>query len=549
VHAVGQLWRNKIAINVFTFQVIYQYSSIVTGYEFDFAYPEPAATATEYLAVFGLELLNFSPPECINPDSNFYTRLCLATLGPEVICVLICVVVRAKNAYFFRDDPALLAEKNLQMWAYSLVFLEFVLNTVTTVIFKTFNCDQVVGGNRYLVEQPVVSCESSPIRQWWLAFATVNILIYPVGIPLLIFSLLFVRRNKIKRVMRVKKAIDMGAIPDGDEDPEHHHTKSIYDEVSGGELGQEVTIKMIARSDTLERRRRKTAEPNANQEEHNRTAREQHEFNLGRSVSQRALFAGVVDDDDKLEVSPLLLSMAHLFEKFEADAFWYGVFLISTRLLETSMLVFLPNRMCKATLATFVSILALAVLRQYKPWLRDSDDHVAHVAHWVLYIWLYSLQAYDALSQMPPHWWGTPLVVAAVWLLVYTVYKCRLDLKELEAKAPSSSPEGTEIEAPAAVSAGEDVENLADEKTEEKEEEEKADEQEIAESATDDSGAMGAYMRALGCGETALADERAVLFCAASEEDKETSTPVAQDVPMALVAAKSAAANEEDKPS
>ena len=64
IQIVKTLCANKAAILVYTFQVIYQYASIVTGYEFQFDYPEPAKSAVEFLSAFGLNLLGLAPPEC-----------------------------------------------------------------------------------------------------------------------------------------------------------------------------------------------------------------------------------------------------------------------------------------------------------------------------------------------------------------------------------------------------------------------------------------------------------------------------------------------------
>jgi hypothetical protein len=57
--------------------VIYQYASLVTGSSTDTDpnYPWPAKEFSDSLSVFGLEVLNFAPPECINPGASFYTRL------------------------------------------------------------------------------------------------------------------------------------------------------------------------------------------------------------------------------------------------------------------------------------------------------------------------------------------------------------------------------------------------------------------------------------------------------------------------------------------
>ena len=62
-HIVKRKLGNKVSIVLFTFQVIYQYSDIVTAHEHYFHYPEPARSAVSNMFIFGLELLNFSPPE------------------------------------------------------------------------------------------------------------------------------------------------------------------------------------------------------------------------------------------------------------------------------------------------------------------------------------------------------------------------------------------------------------------------------------------------------------------------------------------------------
>ena len=104
VQTVRKLCANKVAILVYTFQVIYQYANIVTGYEFDFHYPEPAKSAVEYLSLFGLNLLSVSPPECVNADSNFYTRVLIATLSPLGVIVVGICLFRAYNSWYNRRE-------------------------------------------------------------------------------------------------------------------------------------------------------------------------------------------------------------------------------------------------------------------------------------------------------------------------------------------------------------------------------------------------------------------------------------------------------------
>ena len=83
---------------------------------------------------------------------------------------------------------------------------------------------------------------------------------------------------------------------------------------------------------------------------------------------------------DEREVSKVLLAMAHIFEKFEADTYWYGVYLMTVRLLETSLLVFFKKRTTKASVATAVAVVSLTIAQKYEPWLRDSDDKVRSAA-------------------------------------------------------------------------------------------------------------------------------------------------------------------------
>ena len=96
------------------------------------------------------------------------------------------------------------------------------------------------------------------------------------------------------------------------------------------------------------------------------------ETRLLRQLKSSRTLTGV----DEREVSKVLLAMSHIFEKFEADTYWYGVYLMMVRLLETSLLVFFKKRTTKASVATAVAVVSLTIAQKYKPWLRDSDDKV-----------------------------------------------------------------------------------------------------------------------------------------------------------------------------
>jgi len=152
------------------------------------------------------------------------------------------------------------------------------------------------------------------------------------------------------------------------------------------------------------------------------------------------------DDKVEMKVMPLLLAMAHNYEKYEASTFWYGVCLILIRLLQTSLLVLFPDRMTKAAVGTLVAVISLTIAQREKPWLRDSDDKVAEVASWVVFAWLFALLVYDSLVNLPPVVFGLPLVLSAGFLVAFTIRACYKDYKSLEKEIEQEIEDGTAAE-------------------------------------------------------------------------------------------------------
>jgi hypothetical protein len=90
---------------------------------------------------------------------------------------------------------------------------------------------------------------------------------------------------------------------------------------------------------------------------------------------------------------------------------WMGVFTIYLRLCQTSFLLFFDRRVLKTFFATLAALAGVAVQLQYRPFLVDSDGRAAIIGSWIVFAWLFALQAYDALSTMPDWAWGVPLVL------------------------------------------------------------------------------------------------------------------------------------------
>jgi hypothetical protein len=72
---------------------------------------------------------------------------------------------------------------------------------------QTFICDDFEGDS-FLRAQLTIDCDGSVRRRRWVAFSCVGLAVYPVGVPLMLFSLMYTRRENIVRIMELVKESD-----------------------------------------------------------------------------------------------------------------------------------------------------------------------------------------------------------------------------------------------------------------------------------------------------------------------------------------------------
>lgn len=143
--------------------------------------------------------------------------------------------------------------------------------------------------------------------------------------------------------------------------------------------------------------------------------------------------------------SPGFLALSILFEKYRANCYWYGVFLIVVRLLETSVLVFFARSDVKAAFATAISLISMMVQRELVPFLVHSDNLVACTWHTddhcfftltlayasradisqvIIFGWLNTLCLYNLLDKLPftSTLLGVVLTTAIPGLILIAVY-------------------------------------------------------------------------------------------------------------------------------
>ena len=186
-------------------------------------------------------------------------------------------------------------------------------------VCKTFVCQHFDGQGEVLVAQPTLSCHNTPNRVFWEWYASIMLLVYPVGVPTLFFVMLHLQRHKIKRVMLVQKALEDGRKPQYDKTMskwEVDHTRELYDIVLRDHAKEDITIENIAHADSMKLRSESKSEATGHSPEVS-----DRRTNLMNLLSQFKS-AQTLQNEEGLAISPLLLAMQQYFEKYEGRMYW-----------------------------------------------------------------------------------------------------------------------------------------------------------------------------------------------------------------------------------
>ena len=202
--------KTKGKILVACYQIISQYENIL-----DVRYPELFESFGRWVeSVMSLDALKLMAVGCVVPTTFRHTLL-LATLGPMAVSACIYLfymfITRIKlPKQRFHPDPRLDKEKRgftarkLKDACY-LLFLGLtylVFNSVSTTIFKTFQCGPVGGDTtEYLRSDQSINCDS-PDHKISQADAIAMIFVFPVGITSFYFYVLVKNRKELRREER-----------------------------------------------------------------------------------------------------------------------------------------------------------------------------------------------------------------------------------------------------------------------------------------------------------------------------------------------------------
>ncbi len=159
-------------------------------------YPDVYQRFLDFLEVFNFDLGWIVSTGCV-VDVDFHDRLLISTVSP-MVGLLLLTGIYAAAARINRGSTEILQRVWHKHVSMVLLLTFLVYASVSSVLFKTFACENLEDGKNYLRADYRIECDSSKHKAF-MGYAGFMILLYTVGIPALYVVLLFRDSDVLKR--------------------------------------------------------------------------------------------------------------------------------------------------------------------------------------------------------------------------------------------------------------------------------------------------------------------------------------------------------------
>ena len=186
----------KLKILVAFIQIV---TNITSGVEVQ--WPTKYETTVQYFDVANVDFViaNATSAECID-DYDYYTKYIVILLAPVITILIVTFtyyVPRTHRLFCFSNlSNTEVARVVVKYWKMMLYILFLVYPAVSSTILRLYVCKEV-GDTSYLVADMSVECHTTK----WKAFTYYGvfmILLYPIGIPLFFFTLLYKNQDTLR---------------------------------------------------------------------------------------------------------------------------------------------------------------------------------------------------------------------------------------------------------------------------------------------------------------------------------------------------------------
>ena len=172
------------------------------------SFPPMFTSISGVLSILNLNIVEMIPLRCIG-NYGFLTVMYFMTIFPAVVVFigLLCMLSTTLQMYRSETNPIIRVQKyvdlKLRYLSMFLIFTNFILPPVSLNIFKTLICidldpyHEEEGPQNYMGEDMSINCANYDYMfgKIWAGFM---VIVYPFGIPLLYFLLLWYCRKEIR---------------------------------------------------------------------------------------------------------------------------------------------------------------------------------------------------------------------------------------------------------------------------------------------------------------------------------------------------------------
>ena len=191
----------KVRILIALYQMLTQ-----LGFVYTIPQPPIYANLLRWLDSVNLDIINMMPLSCQAPFT-FYHTLLVTTLGSSGIIAFLFAISHWLKCAAVGNGPRKQLRNTVSnrctTTAFFLIFLLYP--SISSRIFTTFVCDELDvplhGVHRFLRADLRINCDGDD-RAAMLTFASVMLLIWPVGVPLLYMYLLYSNRQELEELAR-----------------------------------------------------------------------------------------------------------------------------------------------------------------------------------------------------------------------------------------------------------------------------------------------------------------------------------------------------------
>lgn len=154
-------------------------------------YPEEYEKFLSYISFVNLDIGVLVSYSCL-VSPGYYGRLVLATATPLGVLVILAYGYSIAKGRYLTSPQYITTIWHRHLSAALLVFF-FVYSSVSSIIFQAFVCDEKLPGDRSLVADHRILCDTR-LHSNLMIYAGVMAVVYPIGIPALIMW--WLRRNR-----------------------------------------------------------------------------------------------------------------------------------------------------------------------------------------------------------------------------------------------------------------------------------------------------------------------------------------------------------------